>query len=149
MMWLVYLYFIREALFDIFELLSETVRWALADDERPSVPAISRFLETVRIYGIVIVGNGAALIIWALYNQLRFRGRDRHRPAKLVDPDALSELYGIPAHDIALWQKSRILVMHHDPDGTLVNVVTKDPGQILPMVRRKSPADREWSEQIV
>ena len=43
----------------------------------------------------------------------------------------LAGLYGLPAQDIENWQASRILVMDHHPDGTLVRVISKDGGQIL------------------
>jgi hypothetical protein len=47
-----------------------------------------------------------------------------------VDVADLAELYGLPAESIASWQQSRILVMHHGPDGTLGEVISKDPGQM-------------------
>jgi biofilm PGA synthesis protein PgaD len=89
------------------------------------LPAISRFLATLEDYGIVILVNCAVLIAWAIYNQVRFHGQDRRSACPLVSVEDLAQLYGFPSDDIARWQQSRILVMHHGPDGTLLTVIAK------------------------
>jgi biofilm PGA synthesis protein PgaD len=147
-MWLLYLYFIREALYDLYYLVEDSLQWAFTGAARPDLPTISRFLDTLENYGLVVLANGAALILWALYNQIRFRGRDRHRAGKSVEASDLSELYGIPVAEIAIWQESRILVMHHDPDGTLVRVTPKDPSQIQSTHEKVAPVGGEWVERI-
>jgi biofilm PGA synthesis protein PgaD len=131
LMWLLYLYLIREALIDVYDLADESVEWAFAGAEPPYLSAISHLLDTMQDYGIVVLANGAILIIWALYNQFRFRRPDRRGPGNPVSVADLAGLYGFPADEIADWQRSRILVMEHDPDGTLVGVISKDARQIL------------------
>ncbi len=148
-MWLLYLYFIREALIDLYYLAEDSLQWAFAGAERPELPTISRFLDTMENYGIVIVANGAALIAWALYNQIRFRGHDRHRIGEPVSAADLSDLYGIPAEVIATWQESRILIMQHDADGTLTMVIPKDPGKLQPTGQQGPPVADAWKEQAM
>jgi biofilm PGA synthesis protein PgaD len=130
-MWLLYLYFIKAPLIDLYDLFGDLFEWAYAGAGRPSLPTISLFLDTMRDYGIVILANGAILIVWALYNQFRYRRRDIRRPSEPVSVADLAELYDLPADDITNWQQSRILAMQHDPSGTLVRVISKDRGQML------------------
>jgi len=148
LMWLLYLYFIREALIDLYCLMEDSLQWAFAGAERPDLPTISRFLDTLENYGIVVVANGAALIGWALYNQIRFRGRDRHRAGEPVTVVDLAALYGISAEDITDWQESRILVMEHDVDGTLLKVTSKDTSQILPTHKKTAPIICDLTVQV-
>jgi biofilm PGA synthesis protein PgaD len=132
LMWLLYLYLIRVALIDLYHLADDLFRWAFAGAHRPDVPTLAHLSRTLRDYGIVILVNGAILIVWAQYNQLRFRGPDRRDPRRQVTVADLAELYRIPAEDIAHWQAARILTMQHAPDGTLVDVISRGPGQIPP-----------------
>jgi biofilm PGA synthesis protein PgaD len=129
LIWLVYLYMIREALTDIYLLVNESLHWVFTRSQRPTVPGISRFLGTLRAYGIAVVLNGAVLLAWAAYNQLRFRGRVRRSPAKPVDVQDLAELYRVPRQEIAKWQASRIMWMQHDAEGNLVGVTLKEPAR--------------------
>ena len=127
LMWLVYFYLIREALIDLYDLAVDAYEWAFTGAERPYLPAISRFLNTLRIYGLVILVNTAIFIGWALYNNIRFRGPDLRNPSALVSVADLALLYDRSAEEIANWQQSRILVMHHAPDGTLADVIATNP----------------------
>jgi biofilm PGA synthesis protein PgaD len=123
--WLLYFYLIREVFHDLYLVTNETIYWMFDGRPRPSVPEISDFLRTVRIYTGVILANGWLLILWALYNQVRFRGRRQPAPASAVTVDDLAALYRLSAEDIARWQGSRIMVMEHDPEGALVRVSLK------------------------
>jgi biofilm PGA synthesis protein PgaD len=122
-MWLLYLYFIREALVSIYSLVGETFEWAFAGAARPDLPTVSAFLRTLEQDGIVVLANGVILIVWALYNQIRFRGPDRRLALAPVSVTDLAKLYGVPAEDVAAWQQSRILLMHHEHNGTLSQVI--------------------------
>jgi biofilm PGA synthesis protein PgaD len=134
-MWLLYLYLMRTAFVDLYYIVKDLAVWAWSGDERPFLPAMFRFLDTLADYGIVIVANGTILILWAVYNWLRFRGPDRRGGGKPVTAADLAALYGRPAGDIEGWQQARILVMFHDPDGTLVGVDTKGegPASVIPL----------------
>ncbi len=139
-MWLLYLYFIREALVDLYDLIEDSFDWAFSGTPWMRLPAISRFINALRDDGLVVLANGAILIIWSLYNQVRFRaGNDRSRGNDPVTVADLAELYGVPAADVAAWQQARILVMTHALDGTLSEVVSKDR-EIVPAAPAKDPA---------
>jgi biofilm PGA synthesis protein PgaD len=139
LVWLAYFYLVRAALVDLYSLISESLAWMFAGGSPPSVPAISRFFKTLWDYCIVALANGMILIVWARYNQYRFGGQHRHIAGSAVSIDDLAALYRLPAKDIARWQGSRILVMQHDADGTLVSVTARDPGPVGPRTPQ-SPA---------
>lgn len=126
-MWLLFLYFIRIALIDLYAIADGLVVWLFAGTSRPYVPSIDELFSTLQTYGAVILLNGAILIIWARYNQHRFSGPDERLPNKLVTVADLAELYRLPAADITRWQASRILVMTHGPDGSLDEVTLHEP----------------------
>jgi len=139
LMWLLYLYLVREALGDMVDLVTESFEW-VAGGQRPYLPAISRFLRTLQNYGIVILANGVILIAWALYNQLRFRGQaDRRDIRASVSVADLAALYEVPAADVAIWQQSRILVMRHAPDGRLITVTARHPEDVGPVSVARPP----------
>ncbi len=140
LMWLVYLYLVRDALVDLIVLVKDTLEWVLAGDDAPYLAAISRFLRTLQDYAIVIVANGAALLIWAKYNQARFRKRDLRKPAELVSVEDMARLYGLPADDLDSWRQSRILIMRHDEHGQLLRVISVDPGVALSMTAEAAAA---------
>jgi len=104
----------------------ESYYWIFDGTARPSVPEISRLFGTLRIYAAVILANGWLLILWGLYNQIRFRGPHPAAESKSVTVEDLASLYQIPANDIAIWQNSRILTMRHGADGTLEDVIVQD-----------------------
>jgi len=138
-MWLLFLYFIRIALVDIYAVTEGLIIWLYAGESRPYVPAIDDLFSTLRTYGLVILANGVILILWARYNQHRYGGPDQRLPDRLVSVADLAELYSQPVADVAHWQDSRIVVMTHDTDGTLREVTTRDAGPLVPAV---APRDR-------
>jgi len=121
-MWVLFVYFIRTALVDLYELFEDLYVWLFAGASRPYVPSIARLFSTLQTYGFVILVNGAILILWARYNQYRYGGPDLRPRARPVTVSDLAELYRLPAADIARWQDSRILVMAHNADGTIREV---------------------------
>jgi biofilm PGA synthesis protein PgaD len=135
--WLFYLYVIRDVFIDLYYITTQSFAWMFDGSGRPSVAAMERLFSTLRLYGVVVLANGTILIVWALYNQLRFRGQYRRVADRTVSVEDLATLYRLPAADIARWQSSRILVMHHDADGTLANVSVKDIDQM----RLQSPKE--------
>ncbi len=142
LVWLLFLFLIRAALVDLYVLTRESLTWIFAGSDRPSVPEISRFIGTLWTYFIVAVANGMILIAWARYNQYRFGGHDQHVAGRVVNVEDLAALYRLPAEDIARWQGSRILVMRHQADGTLITVTSKDaiqPASIVTGVGSLAP----------
>jgi biofilm PGA synthesis protein PgaD len=144
LLWLVYLYMIRQAFVDVYYLTVDAFAWGLTGSQLPSLAEMSSFLHTLRNYGIVVVGIGTTLIAWGLYNQVRFRGRERRSQRQLVSIGDLAALYGLSAESIAAWQGSRVLMMEHDPDGTIAEVTTR-AGEPIPPRPRRAVALKEAS----
>jgi biofilm PGA synthesis protein PgaD len=120
--WLVFLYLIKDAFIDCYLLVTETFAWAFLDAARPDLPTFFGFLSTLGLYGLIAVLNGAILMGWALYNQVRFRGRETRNPGAPVSSADFGKLYGVSAETIAEWQNTPALVISHDDNGTLLTV---------------------------
>ena len=60
--------------------------------------------------------------VWAIYNMLRFRGRQRRKPRAVVAPEDLANMYGFSTETVNAWQNAKTLVMHHDVEGHLTDV---------------------------
>jgi len=127
-MWIVYLYLIQDAFIDLYMLVDKAARWIFLHAPRPDLPSMFGLMETLGDYAAVIVVNGAILIGWALYNQLRFRGRDSRKAIAAVSPAELGDFHGFSDADVAQWQQARILMITHDADGKVLAVMQPDLG---------------------
>jgi biofilm PGA synthesis protein PgaD len=121
-MWGVYLYWIREAFVDVATLAADAFAWAFLGAAQPELQAIALFGTTVLPYLAVVAANAALLILWARYNQVRFRGHERHRNAISVGPAELGTLYSMNIADVVACQASRLLTIRHSPDGTIAQI---------------------------
>lgn len=126
LMWLVYLYFIREAIGELYELGRDWLAWEFSGAARPTLPAIKGFLDLMANYALVIAAGGALLILWARYNQYRFSGKNRRLASAPVTAADLAARYGFRPDDVEDWHQARILVMTHDPNGLLIKIATND-----------------------
>ncbi len=132
-MWLVYLFLVRDAVLDFIVLIKDTLEWALAGDDPPYMIALVRILSTLQTYAVIILINGVALILWARYNQFRYRKRDLRKSPDPVTVEEMALRYGLPADDLESWRQSRILMLRHDDQGQLLRVTSIDPGTALSM----------------
>ncbi len=130
LMWLLFLYFLREAIVDLYHLAGDSFTWAFAEGELPELLNFLRFFDSVHMYFFLILANGVIFLGWARYNQARFGIRKRRNDQKPVSIADLALHYNLPAEDITNWQQSRILVMTHTADGTLDEVTSKGLYQI-------------------
>jgi len=115
-MWLAYLWLIS----DSFVLLGHVWGWLVRHNARPG--ELSRFfalLETIQSYTVVIIVNATLFVGWALYNQVRFRGKERRKAAPALTIAELAEFYHRPAAEIATWQDARIATVTHDATGQI------------------------------
>jgi poly-beta-1,6-N-acetyl-D-glucosamine biosynthesis protein PgaD len=71
---------------------------------------------------IVTILGSSVLFLWARYNQMRFRRRERRRESITVSEVHLAEYYSATPKQIRTIQHARRLVMHHDADGRLARV---------------------------
>lgn len=126
MMWLLYLYLIRDGLIGLYAIIVAPLATIFGEKVWMDSLAISNLPDTLKIYGIVALANGVVLICWARYNQYFRSGPDHLETRKLVSVADLAARYGLPGADVAKWQQARILVMRHSADGTLSEVVVRD-----------------------
>jgi biofilm PGA synthesis protein PgaD len=123
-LWLLYAYLIR----DFLMFLAEAVAWLLGLGPVPPRAQLALPLfPTLGSYAMIALMNALALISWALYNQMRFRGRERRKASPFVTPADMARMYGVTAEEVAAWQQARILIVHHDGDGGLVGVELPEP----------------------
>lgn len=95
-----------------------------------------RFAGLLGIYALVILAMGGSLVAWAKYNHLRFRGVDRRKPTPPPETAALARHFGHDKYQFAKWRRTRVVVVHHDADGSITFVDRLDPGvtQTLPLL---------------
>jgi biofilm PGA synthesis protein PgaD len=118
-LWFSYIYLCADFFLFLGEALSRMVGLG---PEPPRLRLIMNVLPTIATYAIIAIGNAMVLIAWALYNQVRFRGRERRKTSPFVTVDDFARMYEVSASEVAAWQNARILVMHHDDNGRLVRV---------------------------
>jgi len=117
-LWVIYIYFIRESLpfaIDLFD-------WAFHGfDDYTQYPGL-KIMPTIQAYGQVAGVMTVIYLGWALYNMMRFRGRQRRKPRAAVAPEDLANMYGFSPETVVAWQEASSLVMHHDGEGHLTDV---------------------------
>lgn len=77
---------------------------------------------TLTLYMIVIALAGAALVLWAIYNLLRFRGKERRTQPHNVTEDALAAEFHIKSLELWRLQRSRIARIHCDDGGNISEI---------------------------
>lgn len=118
-LWLTYFFLCA----DFFLFIGEALLWMVGlGPEPPRLRLVMNVLPMIATYAIVAVTNAMVLIAWALYNQVRFRGRERRKASPFVTVDDFARMYEVSASEVAVWQSARVLVMHHDDSGRLVKV---------------------------
>jgi poly-beta-1,6-N-acetyl-D-glucosamine biosynthesis protein PgaD len=111
-LWWIYFLFMK----DFFIFLSDMGRWiwnGFADTDKY---ASFRILPTLLSYGEVTAAFAVVYIVWARYNQYRFRGKCRRRNMGPVKPEELAEFYGLNAQVVRQWQKSKTLILQFDEE---------------------------------
>jgi biofilm PGA synthesis protein PgaD len=126
LVWLVYLSLMSDAFIFIWKLM----RWLFGEQAEPKEfsHAIA-LLGTIASNAIVIAINAAIIVAWAIYNQVRFRGRERRQFAPAVSLKDLSRMYGFPEAEVTRWQSARILRAHLDDHGKLVDMEVVSPAK--------------------
>lgn len=87
-------------------------------------PVASTF-NTLTLYLVIAVFYGATLIIWAKYNQFRFRTERRSRKPGL-ERDDVAESFRVSPELVTELSQARVSVAHHDEHGGLIGVDIKD-----------------------
>lgn len=83
------------------------------------------FLELLGWYALTVLLIGISLVGWALYNQVRFRGKERRLPHSPLKNGDIAPYFGVGAPDLSAWQHASRLVIQYDEDGRIKGVVTQ------------------------
>ncbi|WP_426687440.1 poly-beta-1,6-N-acetyl-D-glucosamine biosynthesis protein PgaD [Rhodanobacter ginsengiterrae] len=119
--WLVWLY--------LFVPLLTLVVWAFGvhrfDDYLLKSPANSA--HVFLIYGAIIVAVGIAFLLWATYNLLRFRGKDRRATPDAVTASETAAYFGLQADQIGVLRTLQVVRVHHDETGAIIRIDPPSP----------------------
>jgi biofilm PGA synthesis protein PgaD len=107
---------------DFFSFLITIFYWLISGVSTPELPGALAVLKTVSYYLMIVIMNSCILMAWALYNQIRFRGKSRRKPLSPIGPVELAKLYNVEPQEVAEWQNLRDMVMYHDAHGNLVRI---------------------------
>jgi biofilm PGA synthesis protein PgaD len=110
---------------DLFLVLRDVPLWLAGGGITPAIRQAVGLVETLGTYSAVVAVNTLLVVAWALYNQLRFRGKERRRFSQAVSPAEIAERYGRSADEICAWQEARILVIYHGSDDQIEHVATE------------------------
>ena len=105
-----------------FDLMKELMLHPLASGPRPIIAT----LGTISLYFLVAMLNGVALIIWAKYNQFRFRVERRKRRPDL-EHDELAESFQVTPALVMELNKGRVQTVYHDHHGGIDHVEVNHP----------------------
>lgn len=86
--------------------------------------------DTVSLYLLLVLFNSLFLILWAKYNQRRFRIERRTRRQALTDGQ-LAIHFGFTPDILEQLSQSQIVVVNYNHDGTALDVSVKRP---LPVI---------------
>ena len=118
-LWAIYLWLTSE----VFVFGWRVFNWIFREGaEPPQLARVLALFDTLGSYVGVIATNAMMLLAWALYNQFRFRGRERRKFAPRVTGADLEQMYGFPAAVIEQWQGTPILVANLTPEGQLMGM---------------------------
>lgn len=79
-------------------------------------------LQLLGWYGLVVGLLAGSLIAWASWNYRRFRHMHRRAAPRPVGLDQIAGHGGVEPARLLLWQRARVLTVHHDEDGRIVDV---------------------------
>lgn len=107
--------------------------WSVLAQERagvelPWMAALLPGLADLSVYLLAMLLLGGLLVLWARYNFWRFHGHNRRAVPAAMDDDSLLRHYGIPADSLQRMRQLPVCVIHHAPDGRIVQVASSLPG---------------------
>jgi poly-beta-1,6-N-acetyl-D-glucosamine biosynthesis protein PgaD len=100
----------------------------------------ARTLETLAVFSIIISLGGAAFILWAVYNWLRFRHHDRRGTPPIADNLAIAQGFAIEPDAVRLAQHEKIIDFSFDDHGQITQIKSKPLPAALPAHERTEPA---------
>jgi biofilm PGA synthesis protein PgaD len=90
-------------------------------------PTFLPTLHTLLGYALLALINATVLVAWAVYNHLRFAGKDRRQAIKPLDDQRLAASFAVTPRQLAQLRAARIAVIHHGGDGDIQGIETARP----------------------
>jgi biofilm PGA synthesis protein PgaD len=106
-------------------------------------------LAELKFLGLMMLGLGGGLILWALYNWMRFRGTDRRRHRVPVNPEGLARYFDSTAIDVFLMHGSQRIVLHLDEEGRIAQYDISVPGDAPVTIRPSVDAMKIQKDSII
>jgi len=94
------------------------------------------YQDVIRLFGLfclVVLLLGGALVVWALYNIIRFRGVERRVDALPVTFAEIGRDFGQDPKNVAHWQSEQRLYVTHDQEGRIAKVEILIDGAAAPI----------------
>ncbi|CAB3631536.1 MAG: poly-beta-1,6-N-acetyl-D-glucosamine biosynthesis protein PgaD [Achromobacter pulmonis] len=99
--------------------IAAILRGAASGPQAPLWPTFLPTLHTLGSYAALALLNAAVLVAWAVYNHLRFAGKDRRQPIAPLDDRRLATSFAVTPRQITQLRAARIAVIHHGGDGQI------------------------------
>jgi biofilm PGA synthesis protein PgaD len=90
-------------------------------------------INLLGFYSLIILLLGGGLVVWALYNIIRFRGVERRVVALPVTPAEIGRDFGQNPASVARWQSEQRLYVMHDEKGRIARVEALIDGAAVPI----------------
>ena len=121
LVWIMYVFFMRA----FFAFLWDVGTWvyhgfANTDgyDSFKQVSIFVTYFEIIVVLSIIFIG-------WSVYNIVRYGKMTRRRPGAPLSIEQIAAKAHVSPEDLEEWQRSKIVIMHHDAKGRLVDIVQK------------------------
>ncbi|RII83044.1 poly-beta-1,6-N-acetyl-D-glucosamine biosynthesis protein PgaD [Neopusillimonas maritima] len=100
--------------------------WAMLQNHNPEylVNEVIPLINTFGFYTILGILNALILFFWARYNIYRFRGKERRKPIENLNQDGLLHSFNISHASLQALHENKVVVIHHQPDGSVAAVQT-------------------------
>ena len=92
--------------------------------------------EVIRVlcmYSLIILMLGGGLVLWAIYNIIRFHGVERRTINLPVTPKEIGRDFGQDPESVARWQSEQGLYVTHDQEGRIARVEILIDGKSVPI----------------
>ncbi len=80
------------------------------------------FIDNLPTYSIVVALMAGSLFFWAITNWYRFANREARKAVSHVSVQEQADRLQVSANNLAMWQKQKRLVVHHDDHGRILKV---------------------------
>ncbi|HYW04524.1 MAG TPA: poly-beta-1,6-N-acetyl-D-glucosamine biosynthesis protein PgaD [Gammaproteobacteria bacterium] len=119
--WLAWLY--------LFVPLLTVLAWAFGVHrfDRYVLGSVGVSAFTLSVYAVIIVAAGLTLVLWAIYNLLRFRGKDRRSPPPTVSEAALASAVGLEITRLRRLRRARVAWVRCDDLGRIAQIEAGPP----------------------